>query len=364
MKKKIFFLIIIFFLSFNLVQAFNENEVFKAKVVEILEQRNNLLPDGQEVEQQDLRLVGLNGIMDNEEFVFKGIGNFDVIKKDLYKVGDKVLVIVDYSDIGEVNYYITDYIRTNSLIFLFIAFCFSIIIIGGFKGFRSLLSLVVSFFLIINYIIPAILNGSNPIFIAISGSFIILLTLIYLTEGVNKTSHFAVLSVFISLIFIVILSWLSVGFAKLSGLSGDDVFYLVNIGDNIINFKGLLLAGIILGSAGILDDVVVSQVATARQIKESNPNQSKKEIFRRTYKVGISHISSMTNTLFLAYAGVSLPLLILFVSGESAFSGWDEIINNEIIATEIVRTLSGSIGLILSVPITTFIVTFFLKDKK
>lgn len=140
-------------------------------------------------------------------------------------------------------------------------------------------------------------------------------------------------------------------------------FYLMNVGGETINFKGLLLAGIIIGAVGMLDDVVISQIMSAKQISEANPNQSRAEIFKRTYKVGVSHVSSMTNTLFLAYTGVSLPLLVLFISGESVFGNWTHIINNEAIATEIVRTLSGSIGLILSVPIATFIAAWWFGRK-
>ena len=140
--------------------------------------------------------------------------------------------------------------------------------------------------------------------------------------------------------------------------------YLINIGENLINFKGLLLAGIIIGALGVLDDVVISQVATVEQISKANKAFDGMEIFKRAYKVGISHIASMTNTLFLAYAGVSLPLLVLFISGESAFTSWGQIINNEMIATEIIRTLSGSIGLILSVPIATSIAAWWHRARR
>ena len=136
---------------------------------------------------------------------------------------------------------------------------------------------------------------------------------------------------------------------------------LVNLGDKITNFKGLLLAGIIIGALGVLDDVVISQVASVEQLFHTDPHQSKKELFKKSYKIGVSHISSMTNTLFLAYAGVSLPLLILFTSGQSAFSSWQQLIGNEQIATEIIRTLSGSIGLILSVPISTILAVNIFK---
>jgi uncharacterized membrane protein len=138
----------------------------------------------------------------------------------------------------------------------------------------------------------------------------------------------------------------------------------LSIGGQSINFQGLLLAGIIIGFLGVLDDVVISQVAAVEQLSKTDNSLNRKGLFGRAYQIGVSHVSSMANTLFLAYAGVSLPLLILFISGQSAFTGWGQIINNEMVATEIVRTLAGSIGLILAVPISTFIAAWWYGRNK
>ncbi len=206
--------------------------------------------------------------------------------------------------------------------------------------------------------------GDNPLAVVLISSVFILLVIIYCTEGFKPRSHLAIASILFSLLITVFLSWLFVGLAKLSGITGEESMFLISLGQQVVNFKGLLLAGIIIGVLGVLDDVVISQVATVEQIARANQALGRIEVFRRAYQVGISHISSMTNTLFLAYAGASLPLLILFVSGQSAFSSWWQVINNEIIATEIVRTLAGSIGLILSVPIATFIASLWFRSRR
>lgn len=151
--------------------------------------------------------------------------------------------------------------------------------------------------------------------------------------------------------------------ARLTGVAGEEALFLLNIQNTSIDLQGLLLAGVIIGALGVLDDVAISQVSTVEQIILANPNQSEKELFKKAYNVGISHIASMTNTLFLAYAGVSLPLPILFVSGESAFANWSQALNTELISTDIIRTFSGSIGIILSVPITTFISAWWFTKK-
>jgi uncharacterized membrane protein len=156
---------------------------------------------------------------------------------------------------------------------------------------------------------------------------------------------------------------LFVNLAKLTGAASEDILFLFNIEGATINLKGLLLAGIIIGALGVLDDVVIAQISTAEEIASSNVSYRFKEIFTKTYRVGVSHVSSMTNTLFLAYAGVSLPLLILFISGESPFQSVEYIINTELIATEIIRTLSGTIGLIFSVPVATFLASWYYGKR-
>jgi uncharacterized membrane protein len=374
MKKEIFktviFLVAIFIFLPNILLAQNEGDeniktetVFKAEVIEIIEERNNILGDGSESFQQNLKLKGLSGEHKGKEFEFIGINDFDVINKNYYEEGDKVLVVASVGPEG-VNYYITDYVRSNGLLWLFILFLAILILVGKWKGLRAAISLILSFFVIVKFIIPNILAGYNPIFITAFGSILILLSVIYITEGVNKKSHIASFSIFVSLIITIIISYLFVEIARLSGLANEETAYIINIGEAVINFKGLLLAGIIIGTLGVLDDIIIAQVATVEQMYSLSKDKDPVKVFKKAYQVGISHISSMTNTLFLAYAGASMPLLLLFISGESAFSGFSEIINNELIATEIVRTLAGSIGLILSVPISTILATYFLKSDK
>lgn len=342
-----------------------KDSIFKAEVIKILEQKQNTLPDGSTVEQQNLLLLGLEGEYKSKQISHIGINDFEVISSALYSPGDKVLVVANPDADGNVNFYITDFVRTDKILFLFLLFIFVTVVVGKTKGLRSLASLFITFLVIISFIIPQIIKGSNPVLITMVGSFVILLAIIYITEGLKPKSHLAVISILFSLLITVILSYLFVNLAKLTGLISEDVFFLVNIGEADINFKGLLLAGIIIGALGVLDDVVISQISTVEELTKANQYLSPKEIYKRAYSVGVSHISSMTNTLFLAYAGASMSLLIIFISGQSAFNSWIQIINNEQIATEIVRALAGSIGLILSVPISTyFAVIWFNKLSK
>jgi len=365
--KKIILLVLIFIniINFSQVQAQennNQDNIFQARVIEILEEQEVEIENNKKVLKQKIKLLGLENEFKNKEIIFDGlVENFTIIKKNIYKVRDKVLVLETFNDQQEASYYIIDYIRTDNLYFLLGLFIFILILVAGFKGLRSLASLIISFLIIIKFIIPQILAGSNPLLITFIGSILILIVIIYLTEGFNLVAHLSIFSIFLSLLITIFLSWLFVNLTYLSGLSNEESFYLINLGDKMINFKGLLLAGIIIGALGVLDDVVLSQISIVKQITQDNPHENKKEIFKKSYKIGLVHIGSMVNTLFLAYAGASLSMLLLFFSGQSAFSSWQEIINNENITTEIVRSLTGSIGLILAVPIATLVGVLFLK---
>lgn len=164
----------------------------------------------------------------------------------------------------------------------------------------------------------------------------------------------------ISLIITGILAAVFIEAAKLTGFASEEAGFLQVVGEGTINIKGLLLAGIIIGVLGVLDDITISQSAIVFQLKEANRNFNSKDLYKRAMNIGKDHISSMVNTLVLVYTGASLPLLLLFVNNPYPFS---QVINYEIIADEIVRTLVGSIGLVLAVPITTLIASTLAVRK-
>lgn len=325
-------------------------DTFKAEVLESNEEQTIL--KGLESEWEDKKII-----VNNEQ-------EYDIISKPEFKAGDKVLVDHSTGIENKDVFYILDFVRSKSLYWLAFLFAIVVIAIGRFKGLRALIVLGLTFLIILKFIIPRILAGSNPLFIAIVGSLMILCLAIYITEGIKRNSNIAIFSVLICLIITGLLSvWFST-VAKLTGFASEEAMFLVDIAQGSINIKGLLLAGIIIGALGVLDDVVISQVALVQELKSSNPDISKQKLYSKAMKVGVSHLSSMVNTLFLAYAGVALPLLILFSIGEGSSVSLGQMINNEMIATEIVRTLTGSIGLVLAVPIATFLSVKFVRTKK
>ncbi|PIT87762.1 MAG: hypothetical protein COU31_01145 [Candidatus Magasanikbacteria bacterium CG10_big_fil_rev_8_21_14_0_10_40_10] len=339
------------------------DQVFKAKVIKIIKEKTIERSDGSKALQQDLLLRGLEKEWKDKEFAHKGVSDLDVASANTYKVDDKVMVSEVKNSDGNTYYYITDLVRSGYLFWLAFLFSVIIIIIGKKKGIKSLVSLVISFFIIIKFIVPKIMSGSSPLLVGIFGALIILAIIIYLTEGWNKKSHIAVVSVFFSLIATFILSWIFTNLTRLTGLAQEEATFLLGANNGSINFRGLLLAGILIGAVGVLDDVIVGQVESVRQLRQANPHLTNRQIFKSAYEVGNTHLGAIVNTLFLTYAGASLPLLLLFSMYPTGAISFVQVINHEMIATEIVRTLVGSIGVALSMPISTFLATIWMKEK-
>lgn len=354
--------LIIFVPMASAQEEINDVSVFKAKVIEITEQKEDKAPDGTVFIQQKLKLIGLEKQWKNKEIIYDDT-NYDVLSASKYRVGDRVIVNYSPNEGGEDHYYIVDYVRQNAIYWLALIFVLGVIIVGRWKGLRALIVLLLTFLIILKFIVPQIMSGTSPLLVVIIGSLIILFLSIYITEGYNRESHIAITSIFVSLVVAGVLSLIFTELAKLNGFANEDVLFLVGMTGSSINIKGLFLAGVIIGALGVLDDVVIAQISVVAELKQSL-NLSNLEVYRRAMKVGVSHLSSMVNTLFLAYAGVALPLFILFTLRSSEIAAQGQIINNESIATEIIRTLVGSIGLIFAVPVSTFLAAKFVKRKK
>lgn len=358
MKK--YFLLVLVFLFLPQVSLALENNSFQAKVTEIIaSQEKTRDDDGSKYIQQDLKLIGLQGEYKGKEIIYHGISDIDVTSINLYKVGDKVLV-----DEEEGVFYVTDFVRTSYIYWLAIIFVLTVILIGKWKGLKALLGLVISFLAIIKFILPQILAGRDPFIISLIGCLFILTVIIYLSEGWNKKSHIAIFSVLLSLIVTLVLSVIFTKLTRLTGMAQEEATFLIGMGTATINFQGLLLAGMLIGAVGVLDDIIIGQIEAVGQLKEANPNLPSNKLFSMAYKVGNTHLGAIINTLFLTYAGASLPLLLLFILNQQNGLGWDQLLNTEIVSTEIVRTLVGSIGVILSMPIATYLASRSYAKKK
>ena len=280
------------------------------------------------------------------------------IRSDDYMlaVGNKVVVSISKTPENLVNAYFVDYVRTTPILWLTGIFAVSIILISRWKGVRALLSTAFSLYIIIGYIIPHILVGEDPLTVSIIGSIILLGVTLYLTYGWTLKTHSAVISMILVLLLTGALSALFVVFTKLNGTGDENVMFLMQLMETPINLRGLLLGGMIIGALGVLDDLVTTQASAVFELHHANPNFKFRDLYNSAMRIGQDHVAATVNTLVLAYAGASLPMLLMFslARGDYAY-----LVNFSFIAEEIVRTLVGSLGLIAAVPLTTAIAIFF-----
>jgi uncharacterized membrane protein len=254
-----------------------------------------------------------------------------------------------------------DYDRSGVLILLLVVFVLAVLSIGRWKGFGSLVSLGISMFVIFTYIIPHILAGEDPVRISLIGSGILLGISLYLTYGWNLKTHASVISMVITLVITGVLTVLFVDLAHLTGYGDENALYLIQLSTTQINPQGLLLGGMIIGTLGILDDLVTSQSAAVVEIHGANPSLGFKQTFLRAIHIGQDHVAATVNTLVLAYTGASLPLLLVFTLANGSFR---YLLNTEMLAEEIVRTLVGSLGLVAAVPISTLVATLIIAYQE
>lgn len=249
----------------------------------------------------------------------------------------------------DLQYSVTDVNRKFPLVLLAAMFALAVVAVGRLRGVMALAALGTSFVFLTFFILPAILQGSNPLVVAVVGASAIMLIALYLSHGLSARTSVAVLGTLISLLLIGLLGSLFIGWARLSGNTDDYTGLIHGLYPNI-DMSGLLLAGVIIGSLGVLDDVTVTQTSAVWELHEADPRMGPRALYRAGIRIGRDHIASVVNTLVLAYAGAALPLLLLFSIAQSSVG---TVANSELVAQEIVRTLVGSIGLVASVPVTT-----------
>jgi uncharacterized membrane protein len=263
--------------------------------------------------------------------------------------GQKVVVAYEPSAPKDLQYSVTDVNRRTPMTLLAGIFAVAVVVVGRLRGVMALVALAISFLILNLFILPAILQGSNPLLVAVIGASAIMLIALYLCHGLSARTSVAVLGTLISLVLIGLLGSLFIGWAALTGNTDDNTGLIHGLYPSI-DMSGLLLAGVIIGSLGVLDDVTVTQTSAVWELHEANPSMGWRGLYRAGIRIGRDHIASVVNTLVLAYAGAALPLLLLFSIAQSSVG---TVANSELVAEEIVRTLIGSIGLVASVPVTT-----------
>lgn len=249
----------------------------------------------------------------------------------------------------EAQYSYADLQRAPQLWLMVAAFALVVLIFGRWHGLRALLGLGVSLWLLVAFLIPSLLRGNPPLGVAIAGGFLIAGVAVYVAHGAKITTTVAFLGTVTSVVVIAVLATVAVGFVNLTGLD-EGAAGTLSLTADTIDLRGLLVAGIVIGALGVLDDVTVTQVAAVVELRRANPTLHGVALYRSAIRIGRDHVAAVVNTLVLAYAGASLPLLLFFAQSDTPFG---RVATSQIVAVEIVRTVVGSIGLVLSVPLTT-----------
>ncbi|WP_327125852.1 YibE/F family protein [Streptomyces sp. NBC_01727] len=271
-------------------------------------------------------------------------------------------VIVAYAPDAphDLQYSVTDVDRKFPMAVLAGIFALAVVVVGRLRGVMALIALAVSFAVLTLFVLPAILQGSNPLLVAVVGASAIMLIALYMCHGPTARTSVAVIGTLISLLLIGLLGSLFIDWASLTGNTDDSTGLIHGLYPHI-DMSGLLLAGVIIGSLGVLDDVTVTQTSAVWELHQADPTMGARKLYRAGIRIGRDHIASVVNTLVLAYAGAALPLLLLFSIAQSSVG---TVANSELVAEEIVRTLVGSIGLVASVPVTTVLAALVVSADR
>jgi len=272
-------------------------------------------------------------------------------KEDPFKIGKIYYATLTTVD-GKTNVYIGEIYRLPGILFLFFAFVLIVVIFGRKQGIYSLLALVLNFVVLVFVIVPGVYHKVSPgLLIMTAGTLLMFLTLFF-TYGFNRKALSAFTGSVFGLAVTSILTYFFIDFTSMTGLASEESGFLLDFIESV-NLKDILFVGIVVGMMGVLDDVTIGQASTVFQIADANTKLSVKEVYKKAIVVGKDHVASMVNTLIIAYAGASFPLFLLLANNP----GGDllSILNMEIISVEILNMMVGSIGFILTVPITTYV---------
>jgi uncharacterized membrane protein len=269
-----------------------------------------------------------------------------------FTVNDKIVLAYNGGNpVDPYSFQIVDFQRGLPLALLAALFAVAVIVLGRWQGLAALAALALSFLVIALFVLPAILAGENPLLVAIAGAGLIMFIALYLTHGLSARTSVAVLGTMVSLALIGLLSAVFSVAASLTGLDDPTSNLIASLGHGI-DARGLLLAGVVIGALGVLDDVTVTQTSAVWELRKANPSLGWRELYGAGMRIGRDHVGSAVNTLVMAYAGAALPVLLYTsISGV----GLGAILSSEELAQEIVRTLAGSVGIVAAVPVTTIL---------
>jgi uncharacterized membrane protein len=256
------------------------------------------------------------------------------------------------------RYRFVDWERGSPLLLVMLVFVGVAVVVGRGRGLLSLVGLGLSLLLLVKFVVPAMLEGSSPLLVALVGAYAVMFVTMLVTHGPGLKTSAAVLGTAATLLLTTLLALAFVDLAHITGLTSDEAALLQVGSGGLVSAQGLVLAGMVIGALGVLDDVTVSQASTVIALRRADPTQSFRKLYRRALSVGRDHAGATVNTLVLAYAGASLPVLLVFSQRQTSLH---DAVNLESVSEEIVATLVGSIGLLAAVPLTTALAALLVE---
>ena len=354
--KKIFPILFLFLSLIPLgVYAQETEETFKGIIEEVFEVScSDVLDDGYTCFEYMIRIDESNESVRTSIPILSEDGN------SKFNVGDRVYTTFMTDGFDNSSWAISGFVREGSILIMVIIFALAAIIIGKRQGLGSLLSLVFTVMILYGWAIPRILAGGDVLLIGLITVCITLVMIMYVSHGFNRKSSIAVLSTLIGVLIVAILAKLFISMARVDGSGSEEAFLLLSQTGGSIDLAAVFFISILIGAVGVLDDVVMSQVSSIQELHIANPTLSSSKLFSQAMNIGKDHLSSMVNTLFIAYAGSSLALVILLTYNSS---GIGNILRADAIAEEIVRALAASTGILFIVPITSFIASYLISKR-
>jgi uncharacterized membrane protein len=275
-------------------------------------------------------------------------------------LGDKIVVRGVADQPLEQRYDFVDFQRSIPLLALAVVFALAVVALSRWRGLAALGGLAISVLVLTVFVLPALLNGESPLAVAVVGASAIMICTLYLSHGVSIKTSVALLGTLVSLTLTGLLGSVAIAAAQFTGLADDSAVYLGAMASQI-DLRGLLLAGLVIGALGVLDDVTVTQASAVWELAAADSGMRRGQLFAAALRIGRDHVAATVNTLVLAYAGAALPLLLLFVA---AAQGFTDVVTTEVVAQEVVRALAGSLGIIAAVPVTTALAVVAVRTRQ
>ncbi len=332
----------------------------KAKVITILAQGTKTL-EGQTHPYQKLQLQILDG-PDAGKTLTQSYGEDSIITESQEVSMGQTVVLLKSKTQQSTIYQIVDSYRLTQLYPIAILFLIIVLAVSRLKGLGAVVGLGISLVVIISFIVPQILSGQDPLLASIVGALIIMVATMYLAHGFSQKTNIALISTSLALVLTGVLSYIAVHITNLTGLGSEDAASLQFGSTGNINFQGLLLGGIVIGSLGVLEDITTGLAASIQELSQANHKLKFRQLIGSGLRIGSEHIAALVNTLVLAYAGVGLPIFLFIVINPNHQPLWYTI-NSELIMEEIVRTLAGGIGLVMAVPLTAVFAAWAFQQK-